>query len=134
MPSTPLPETITTSQAASASVSPTSALLQSPQLVQPPSNGPVFAIHQRVLAPRNRSAHKYTGWITSIIFGDNGAPPTYRIRFSKQNQLDYKADTERFPEALIESDPKQSSTLPALPLLLPCLYTPLLTSTHTPNS
>ena len=76
-----------------------------------------------MLAPQNRSEKKYTGWVVSIIFGHNGAPATYRIRFSKQKEADFLLQ-ETFAEAVIEAHPE--------PGLAPCFvlsyfYAALLT-------
>lgn len=67
---------------------------------QPPSaaGASAFALHQKVLAPRDRSEQQYTGWIYEVIFGHNGAPASYKIRFCKQPEKDVK---EVFAESAI---------------------------------
>ena len=119
MPTTPLPDT-RPPQPPSLSASPVSALLQPPQRAQPPPDGPKFAVHQKVLAPQNRSETKYTGWVVSIIFGDNGAPPTYAIRFSKQAKDAFLLQ-ETFAQAVIEAHP-EPGLAPCIPVLVPCFY------------
>ena len=54
----------------------------------PPSDGPRFTLHQKVKAPRDRSETVYTWWIFEVFYGTNGAPATYRIRFSKMKVAD----------------------------------------------
>jgi len=133
VPTTPLPET-RPQQPPSVSASPVprpqrppaaapspSALLQPPQPVQPPPDGPKFTVHQKVLAPRDNSEKKYVGWVVTIIFGHNGAPPTYRIRFSKQKEVDFETQ-ETFAEAVMEAHP-EPGLAPSYTLLL---YAPVI--------
>jgi hypothetical protein len=119
VPTTPLPET-RPPQPPSASASPTSALLQPPQPVAPPAGGPIFAIHEKVWARVKGQGKEYTGWIHTVLFGTNGDPATYKVRFSKQPEGSFEVQ-EVIPEANIRTH-EEPGPLPALPLLLPCLY------------
>lgn len=86
----------------------------------PVAGGPTFALHQKVLAPRDRSATAYTGWIYEVIFGHNGAPATYKIRFGKQPEKEVK---EIFAEDAITAHPQ-----PGLSCLFPPRLPKLLTA------
>ena len=85
----------------------------------PPSDGPRFPLHQKVKAPRDRSETAYTCWIVEVFYGTNGAPATYRIRFSKMKTT----DDEIFAETVIEDHPHPGLTAVLVPLslLLVCL-------------
>ena len=79
----PLPDTL-----ASAPASPAAAL------------PPKFAFHQKVLAPHRGSGHKYTAWVVKVTTRA-AAPPTYRLKFSKEKAW----DDEVFHEAVMEPHP-----------------------------
>jgi hypothetical protein len=119
VPTTPLPET-RPPQPPSVSASPTSALLQPAQPVAPPPGGPIFAVPEKVWARVKGQGKEYTGWIHTVLFGTNGAPATYKVRFSKQPEGSFEVQ-EVIPEANIRTH-EEPGPLPALPLLLPCLY------------
>ena len=86
----------------------------------PVAGGPKFALHQKVVASRDRSEQQYTGWIYEVIFGHGGAPASYKIRFCKQPEKEVK---EIFAEAAITAHPQ-----PGLSCLFPPRLPKLLTA------